>query len=145
MIARRNLPARAAATNATLLAFRELPFDWATGATCIHLAHAQASNMGHDLPPVPNFKTAIGALRQLRKQGVESLAELLDRHFERIPHSRMLIGDLALLPHDPEEDVVEAIAIFDGLAKLIGWHGAQPERMANISRANGNIIAAWAL
>lgn len=145
MIARRNLPARAVATEKTLRIFRDRAFDWRSGATCIHLAHLQATNMEHILPDLPNFSTQIGALRQLRRQGVASLADLLDLHFERIAPSRMLIGDLALLPHDPEDDAIEAITIFDGLAKLIGWHGAQPDRLSNISRAGGHIIAAWAL
>lgn len=141
-----DLAARAAATDATLARFRARAFDWKTGATCMHLARLQAKNMGHSVPAMPRFSSAQGALLALRKQGFATLADLLDARFERIDPSRMLIGDLAMLPGESgPDDPLGAVMIFDGLTKLLGWHDADPSRMRPVARAHDAIIGAWRL
>lgn len=133
---------RAAATEATLARYRTKPFDWSKRATCIHLAHTQARNMGHDVPTVPTFSTALGARRALKARGHDTLEALMDSMFPRIAPARMLVGDLALLPAD---DGWGSICVFDGLAKLLGWHGSDPSGIKPIARAQGDIVAAWGL
>lgn len=62
--------------------------------------------------------------------------EILDKLLPRIPHSRMLPGDLAVLEGDGGMD---AVTICIG-HKLIGWHEGS-ETMANIIPLE--IKAAW--
>jgi hypothetical protein len=138
---------RGAVTESVLELVRDQPFDWA-GANCIRLARAQAAAMGHDVPPVPNFKTATGALRALKKQGANSTAALLDQWFERHPAPAFArVGDLVLLAGEVEpgkaNETLGAIGIADGRGNIFAWHPDKPEGLAVIKWAHGNIIAAW--
>lgn len=114
-----DLRTRAAATAAVIDRFRSKPFDWSKQATCIHLVRAQAAAMGHELPIVPRFRSALGALRALRSVGVETLPELLDRHFPRIPAASAIVGDVVAAP---APDGLHALLIHSGGTKYIGWH-----------------------
>lgn len=59
---------RVAATQAVIDRFRDKPFSWA-GANCIALARMQAKGLGHVVPPVPRFRSALGAQRAMAKRG----------------------------------------------------------------------------
>lgn len=96
--------------------------------------------MGHDLPPVPMFKTPLGARKALKKQGCETIADLLDKYFIRLPApSYALVGDIVTLPAEH----LDAVCIADGLGNLIGWHDSDLSQMTNIKLAQGDIKAAW--
>lgn len=139
-----NLAARAAIVNATIKPFRERSFDWASDATCIHLARALAVGMGYSVPVIPGFKTPLGARRALGKMGCSTIPQLLDTWFERWDApARALIGDLAVLPGDTEG--LEAIVVSDGAGNWLGWHAANLSRMSRIAGAHGAAIAAWRL
>lgn len=135
------LAERVTATEKTLAKFRGRPFDWKTGATCIHLARTQARNMRRRVPALPRFTSAVGARTALRKTGHESLEALLDSLFERIAPARMLVGDLALLPGD---DALGGIVIADGFGTMLGWHEAAPV-LSPIVGAVGECRGAWRL
>lgn len=138
------LPLRAAATETVIEMFRDKPFDW-RGANCINLARAQAIAMGHDVPKVPGFGTATGAMRALKKQGVNSTAELLDKWFERhTAPAFALVGDLVMLPGE-DGDTLGAVCISDGRGNLFGWHGSDLSQMSVIKQATANATAAWRL
>lgn len=119
-----NLVERVAATEAVIARYRAKPFDWATRATCIHLARAQARAMGHKPPSIPDFRSPLGARTALRSTGHETLEALLDSLFVRIAPAAMLVGDLALLEGEPPFD---AIVINAGGAAF-GWHEETPGR-----------------
>ena len=137
-----NLAIRAAATEITLAETRDAPFDWA-GQNCIRLARRQACNMGHKVAKVPNFKSAVGAARALKRQGAENLEQLLDKWFERHDAPAFaIIGDLVLLPG---EDGFDSICITDGRGNLFGWHDSDLSKMSVIKAADADIIAAWRL
>lgn len=91
---------------------------------CVKLVRFHLKALGHKLPSTGHYSTARGAARQLKKQGVRNLAELLDKFLERIPPAAMLPGDIALMKSDPEAPGSElgTIAISVG-RKLIGYHG----------------------
>ena len=136
-----NLAMRATATNTTVAAFQK-PFDW-DGASCIHLAHSHAINMGHMPPPLPVFRSRQGALRGLLKTGHRTLEGLMDSLFERIAPAKMLVGDLAMLPG--EDRRLKAIVVFDGHLSVAGWHEACPEKLVWIKHMQADLIAAWRL
>lgn len=111
------------ALEATQARFKDRPFDWSKSATCIHLLRYHASKMGHKLPVVPRFRTALSAKKALLATGHGSLPELLDAYFVRIPPAFMLPGDVMALPGDSD---LHAIAIKGERTKYLGWHKDEP-------------------
>ncbi|MAY20320.1 MAG: hypothetical protein CL955_06850 [Erythrobacteraceae bacterium] len=139
------LALRKAAMDGVLARFRDKPFDWA-GANCIRLARAQAVALGHDLPPVPMFRTPLGAKRALKKQGVESVSALLDKHFDRLPSPAFAwLGDLVAGPADPAHGL-EAIGIADGQGNVWGWSEQNDHQsLVPILFANAGLAISWRL
>lgn len=139
------LSERGLRTEKVIARYREKPFDW-HGANCIRLAAAQARAMGHKVPPVPAFRSALGAKKALAKRGVESVTELLDQHFARLPAPAFaLVGDLAVLRGEDDDEGLDCVCICDGRGNLFGWHGADPSRLWAIKFAEADITAVWAL
>lgn len=140
-----NLAARQLATEKTLARFRAKPFSW-SGANCIRLARTQAANMGHKLPPVPRFRSALGAKRALAARGAESVTALLDQHFARLPGPAFAwLGDLLVLPGDPALGL-EAVGIADGQGNVWCWSQQNGEReMTALLTVNSDAIGAWRL
>lgn len=139
------LDERAAATESVLERFRDKPFDWA-GANCIRLARAQAKAMGHDVPPVPVFRSPLGAKRALAKQGAASVSELLDARFQRLPApSFAWLGDLVTLPGDPAHEL-EAVGIADGQGNVWAWSAQNDFAcLVPILFVQADMNAAWRL
>ena len=96
------LQKRAKAVEATEQRFRDRPFDWAKAATCIHLVRFHAAQMGHSVPIVPKFRSAIGAKKALLATGWQTLPALLDSKFDRIPPAFMRVGDILAMPGDDD-------------------------------------------
>jgi hypothetical protein len=114
------LQRRVAAVTATQARFAGRPFDWRKAATCLHMIRFHAAQLGHKLPTVPRFRSALGAMKALKAEGVETLPELMDKHFPRIPAAQMLPGDVAAFPGD--EGGFEALMVYGQLRAFIGWH-----------------------
>ncbi len=128
------------ACDQTLAEFMDKPFDW-KGSTCIHLLHYHAERMGHDIPKVPAFKTAIGAKRALTKMGNKDLPALLDSMLERVPPAMMRVGDVMALPGDAG---FHSIVVRGATSKFIGWHEDAPG--VTIIDADMNAaVGAWRL
>ena len=135
-----NLAERARLTQTTIDRIKEKPFSLA-GANCIRLARFQGKALGHVLPPVPVFKTPTGARRALKKQGCDTIADLLDKYFTRLPAPAFaVVGDIVTLPSD---DGLEAVMIADGQGCLIGWHDVNPYALSNVKLADAHIQGAW--
>lgn len=113
------LQIRAAAVEATEQRFRNRPFDWRRAATCIHLVRFHAAEMGHRLPRVPRFRSALGAKRALLSTGFQTLPALLDSRFQRIPPAFMRYGDIIAIPGDEQW---ECLLIKGDKLKFLGWH-----------------------
>lgn len=113
------LERRALAVKNTQARFEGRPFDWRKSATCIHLVRFHAAQMGHDVPTVPRFRSALTAKRALAATGWQTLPALLDSMFDRIPPAFARVGDVMALPGDGG---FEAIVIRAGVNKWIGWH-----------------------
>jgi len=123
-----DLEARRAATQRTIDKYRARPFDWRARATCIHLARTQLRNLGHRPPPIPDFRSALGARRALARTGFASVAALLDSMLPRIAPASMLIGDLAAIEGD---DGLECIVISAG-GKMLGYHVGDATGLKNL-------------
>lgn len=136
-----NLSERARATQSVIDKYRTKRFDW-SGSHCLRLARSQGIALGHKLPPIPVFRSAFSAQKALKKRGFDSVSDLLDSFFPRLPApAYAIVGDLVTLPGDG----MEAIFIADGLGNLIGWHEAGGEELSNVSFAAGEIIGSWRL
>jgi hypothetical protein len=115
------LQRRVAATQATERRFRDRPFDWRGPATCIHLVRFHGAQMGHSLPIVPRFRSALGAARALKATGFATLPELMDKHFAPIAAAYLTVGDVLALPGDSG---FPSLVIKGGIDKFLGWHEA---------------------
>lgn len=110
-----------------LAQFRDKPFSFERRMTCIHLLRAQMIAFGYSPPPIPVFRSALGAKKALKKAGYVSLMHLLDEMLPRIAPARMLVGDVALLPGengDGKRSPLDTVVISVGGGKILGWHGA---------------------
>ena len=111
---------RQRATQATMKRYRDKPFDWKKGATCIHMLRYHLRKMGHKPEKMPRIRSAIGARRQLDMRGCENVSDLMDKMgLERIGHACMIQGDVAVLRSG---DGFGSVTISVGGAKVIGWH-----------------------
>lgn len=135
------LERRALATRKTEARFRDKPFRWDGAATCIHLMRYQARNMGHKVPTVPRFQSALGAKRALLKMGHEDLLSLMDSMLPRIAPAMMRIGDIMAVKGDEH---FHALVIRGSATKFLGWHDdAQGCTIIDIPLENA--VGAWRL
>lgn len=135
------LERRRRATEKTLTRFRNKTFDWRYQRTCAHLARYQARNMGRKLPPVPRFRSALGAKKGLLMLGHDSLIGLLDAHLERIAPAAMRLGDLCAVPGC---EGLDAIFINVAPRKIAGWREDAPVLVV-LDVSLDEIEAAWRL
>ena len=112
------LERRRAATEKTLARYRGKAFDWSAGVTCVHLARQHLRNMGHKVPTLPRFRSALAAKRALKERGWASVAEMLNSLLPYIRPAEMVLGDLAVVPGDAGLD---AIFVCAGPRKVFGW------------------------
>lgn len=112
------------ATQQTLDLYRSRKFSWGdddTPMVCAHLLHDHLKHMGHEPPPVPDFKGEAGAVRALKRFGANDLTELLDGLLPRRPSPAfMRVGDVALAPVE-EGVTLGGLLICAGPFKLLGW------------------------
>jgi len=86
------------------------------------LAATQLRNLGHRPPPIPQFRSPLGAKRALLKEGFGTITDLLDALLPPIAPASALVGDLATLEGD---DGFDAIVVYAG-GKWLGWHPDDP-------------------
>jgi len=131
---------RAAATTATMAKYHTKAFDWRSRATCIHMARFHLRQLGHTPPPIPDFRSALGARKALEKTGFADLSALLDSLLARIAPAAVLVGDIVILRGDEGFD---SICIWAG-GKFLGWHGDDPGGIKpQMALDPANIIGAW--
>lgn len=132
---------RRQATEATLARYRNKPFDWATGVTCVHMARFQLRNMGHRPPSLPRFRGALGAKKAMKERGWPSVSAMLDSMLPRIPPAAMLLGDLAVVEGDAGMD---SIMVCAGPQRLFGWR-EDAEGLVVLSVQMSEVSGAWRL
>jgi len=114
-----DLQRRVNATQATRDRFFDKPFDWSKSATCVHMLRFHAAQMGHDMPKVPEFRTAIGAKKALKGMGFDGIEEMMNYFFVPITPSFMLTGDIMAVPGDAG---FSALMVRGSVDKFLGWH-----------------------
>jgi len=95
-----NLEIRAAATSATFDRFNGQPF--VLGQTdCARMVAFHLQKLGFPASMLPHggtYSTEVGARRALKRLGVTTLAEIMDKHFLRIAPAEALPGDVVCGP-----------------------------------------------
>lgn len=132
---------RQKAMDKTMARFAGKPFKLGVN-DCVKLARFHLTALGHKLPSTGHYSDVRGAVAALKKQGVRTLAELLDKHFERIPPAFMLPGDLAMPPSDPDAPAssLGTIMVKVSANKYAGWH---PDHEPLLVMELLQIDAAW--
>ena len=128
-----DLERRRIATETTLAKYRGRTLDYCS-ADCIRMSRYHLLQMGHKPPPLPRYRSLIGARRAYLQAG--GLIAAFDAILPRIPYSRMLTGDIAVLEGDGGMD---AAVICVG-HKVIGWNEGS-EQLVNLIPLE--IKAAW--
>lgn len=130
---------RRAVTEATMEHFARRPFDWRTGATCVHLVRNQLVGLGHRPPPVKAFRSALSAKRALDAKGWATLSAMMDSLVERIAPARVILGDVVEMPS--EDETFGALAVVIGNGRIMGYLGGTD--MLTIAQPNAVPLAAW--
>ena len=128
------------ATIATYERFKDKPFNWFS-ASCAHMLRYHGKQMGHKMPTVPSYRSALSAKRSLKKIGFDSLPQLMDSLFPRIAPAQMLVGDMMALPGN---EGFEALVIRANVTKFVGWH-EDADGLAIIDADLQSAIGAWRL
>lgn len=110
------LERRKEALEKTLAKYRDKPICWGKH-DCIHLARFHMIQMGHMPPPLPQYRSLLGARKALEKAG--GLIAVFDSLLPSIAPARMLPGDVAVMEG---EDGIDAAVVCVG-TKVAGWHG----------------------
>lgn len=130
---------RQRALDATMAKYRARPFDWKTGATCIHMFRFHAKRMGHTVEAVPKLDGPVAAKRELKKRGYDSVEAMLDALIEPIPVAAMLPGDVSVLPDDSG---LGGIVISLG-ATAIGYTEISDQGMSLLTEPGAVLTKAW--
>ncbi len=118
----KDLLRRQRAVNATLTKYRDMPFDWRKGATCLHLARFHLKKMGHRPEKLPRIRSMLAARRALDVRSWADTGDMLATMLPEITPAEMLLGDIAVLKSG---DDLGAITISLG-GKVMGWHEDYP-------------------
>ena len=96
---------RAEAAEATRLKFIDRPFEWGK-VDCIKMARFHALRMGHKPPRLPRYTSAVGAVRQIKKMGHNSIEEIFDTMFPPIGLASARLGDFVIAEGEAGVDAV---------------------------------------
>jgi hypothetical protein len=132
------LLARRDATEATKQRFMAKPFDWTSGGTCVHLVRFHLAQMGHSVPPMPRFRSPLGAARALRARGWADLPEMLDSMLPRIAPAARVTGDIVALP---TEGAFGALAVAIDSLRLMGYLEGHDGLV--IAQPGAEFVGAW--
>lgn len=127
------LERRRVALEATLAKYRGRALDYVQ-ADCARMIRFHLLQMGHKPPPMPRYRSAIGARRAALKVG--GLVSAFDALLPRIPYARMLPGDIAVLEGDGGMDC----GVICAGHKVFGWHQDSDEL---VNMTPSEVKAAW--
>jgi hypothetical protein len=117
-----NLELRQQAAQATLDHFQGKSFSFADGNDCAKMALFCLRKLGVRIPiaKAGSYKTVASARAALKRLGVNSLPELMDKYFERIPPASALPADLIELPGRGAS--LGALSVFLGFDVALVFH-----------------------
>ncbi|PZO70804.1 MAG: hypothetical protein DI640_14730 [Sphingomonas taxi] len=134
-----NLVDRRDVTQATMRHFAAKPFDWAKAATCAHMVRQHVAAMGHKVPPMTRFGSALTAREVLRSRGWDNLAAMMDATLPAILPVEAIIGDVVELPSD--SDAFGALCIAVGNGRVMGYFEGQEG--LSVMQPLSSPVAAW--
>lgn len=108
---------RAEATEATRAKFVDRAFEWGK-VDCIKMARFHALKMGHKPPALPRYSTPVAAMRRIKKMGFNSIEEIFDSMFPRVPLASARLGDFVIAEG---EGGIDAVFVHLG-RKMMGFH-----------------------
>lgn len=126
-------------TQATMDHFTPKPFDWCKAATCVHMVRRHVAAMGHSVPPMPRFRSALSAKAALTERGWSNLAEMMDATLPRIMPAQVIMGDVVEL--QSESDVFGALCIALGDGRVMGY--SEGQEAFSVMQPFTSPIAAW--
>lgn len=132
MLARRDV------TEATKQRFMTKPFDWKTGGTCVHLVRFHLAQMGHSVPPMPQFRSPLGAAKALKARGWSDLPEMLDSMLPRIAPAARVTGNIVALP---TEGPFGAIGVAIDSLRVMGYLDGFEQLV--IAQPGAEFVGAW--
>lgn len=135
------LERRHAALEATMARYRDKPFAWGK-VDCAKVAAFHLKQLGHKvlISKAGTYQSPLGAARALKRLGYLTLAEMADGiGLPQIPHSRMLLGDIAEVEGDGP---LGAIALYAGNGNIFGFHVDHP---GLVTVAPSTILRAWSV
>lgn len=113
-------------------------------ADCVAMVRFHLKAMGYKVPLLPKYSTAAGARLALKSQGAKNFEQLLDNlGLERIPAAFMLLGDIALMAAEPNEEEASDLGtlVISVGRKVIGWYPGEPT-LVNMELL-ASPLAAW--
>lgn len=129
---------RMEAAQATFNKFYGKAFQWGK-RDCVHLCSYALQELGYDDPlaEIKHYNTLLGARKAMKRAGVSSFEEYLDRLFERIAPAMALPSDIIALPSDV--DGMSALGIAIGEGRVLAY----PEGMGCAFGPHDECTAAW--
>lgn len=119
------LERRRDATYATMQEFGSKRFSFRLGRDCVKMTLFHLRKIGRPIKVATagSYRDAAGAKRALERMGYASVSEAMDAHFERIPFSRVLIGDVVLADvGDGEFSEIGGLGIWMGDGTVFCYH-----------------------
>lgn len=132
------LERRAAAAQATLDRFKDVPFEFGR-RDCAQLVKFHLRRLGHQVrvAKAGSYSSLLGARRALRRLGHADLLELMDARFARIAPAAALVGDVIALPGT---DGLGALTVYVGNGRVLGFH---EEVVGATVLQPSDYVAAW--
>lgn len=116
------LTRRVAAAQKTLDHFKGKPFKFGS-RDCARLTSFHCRAMGRPVKAAAragSYHSLSGAVRTLKRLGFETLADLADAHFERIPPAATLPGDLIQIPAE-DRNPLGCLTVALGNGRVVGF------------------------
>lgn len=129
------------ATQATVDHFKGKPFKFGK-FDCWQMVRSHLRAMGKPVKQaarVAPYHSLLGAERQLKAFGYDSVMAVMDAHFERIPPAAAALGDIVSIP---SEDGPGGLCIVVGNGRIFGYH-QDAVGAAVLQPAASALTAAW--
>jgi hypothetical protein len=136
---RSEMERRVAAAQKTLDRYKDRPFSFEKGCDCGKLTAFHLRQMGRPIPiaKAGSYKSLLGAQRALRRLGFNSLEELMDAHFERVPPAAAWVGDVIAMRG---QEGPGSLTVAVGNGRVLGFH---EDYVGAVVMQPAETLAAW--
>lgn len=127
------------AAQKTLDRFKGEPFQFGRN-DCGQMVKAHLRHIGKPVKAAAragSYHSLLGATKQLKKLGHDSLIDMMDAHFPRIPPAAALVGDVISIPG---QEGPGALFVALGNGRVLGWH---EDAEGAVVMQPSEYVAAW--